>query len=75
MVIVCAPKDEKYYGFVGHVVISFDEDNLRLGYTFASENVDESDVLQDVPKGLSGLLLGDKGFITSLLKEPINSSD
>lgn len=65
----CAAKDEKYYGFEGHVLVSFD--GSICGYTFAAADIDERDVLQDMTAGLTGLLAGDKGFIRPLLKEEL----
>ncbi len=64
--LLCAAKDEKHYGFEGHIIISFD--GVICGYTFAAANIDERDVLQDMTTGLKGLLIGDKGFIRPLLK-------
>ncbi len=64
----CAAKDEVYYGFEGHIVINLA--GVISGYTFAPANVDERDVLQVLmTQGLSGLLIGDKGFIRPSLKE------
>jgi hypothetical protein len=65
----CAAKDEKYYGFEGHVVINYE--GVICGYTFAAANIDERDVLQDMTEGLSGFLLGDKGYIRPILKEEL----
>lgn len=62
----CAAKDEKYYGFEGHVVVNYE--GIICGYTFAAANIDERDVLQDMTAGLKGLLIGDKGFIRPLLR-------
>lgn len=69
----CAAKDEKYYGFEGHIVISFD--GVICGYTFAAANIDERDVLQDMTTGLKGLLIGDKGFIRPLLKAELANQE
>jgi len=41
-----AAKDEFYYGFEGHIIINFA--GVISGYTFASANSDERDVLQDM---------------------------
>jgi len=41
------------------------------GYTFASANIDERDVLQDMTQGLRGLLIGDKGYIRPSLEEEL----
>jgi hypothetical protein len=65
----CAAKDEKYYGFEGHVIINYE--GAICGYTFAAANIDERDVLQDMTEGLSGFLLGDKGYIRPILKEEL----
>ena len=62
----CAAKDEKYYGFEGHVVIS--GDGIITGYTFAAANVDERDVVEEITVDLEGLLIGDKGYIRPELK-------
>jgi hypothetical protein len=69
----CAAKDEKYYGFEGHVVINYE--GVICGYTFAAANIDERDVLQDMTEGLSGFLLGDKGYIRPILKEDLKKQE
>ena len=63
----CAAKDEHYYGFEGHLIVSFE--GVICRYTFAAANIDERDVLEDMTEGLTGLLIGDKGFIRPSLKE------
>lgn len=65
----CAAKDEFYYGFEGHIIINFA--GVISGYTFAPANSDERDVLQDMTQGLSGLLIGDKGYIRPSLQEDL----
>ena len=65
----CAAKNEKYYGFEGHILIS--SEGAICGYTFAAANIDERDVLQDMTQGLRGLLIGDKGYIRPSLKEEL----
>ena len=66
----CAAKDEKYYGFEGHVLVSFD--GIICGYAIAAANVDERDVLPEMVAGLQGLLIGDKGYIRPKLKEELS---
>ena len=63
----CAAKDEKYYGFEGHLVVSFD--GVICGYTFAAANIDERDILPETSEGLYGLMIGDKGLIRPELKQ------
>jgi len=65
----CAAKDEYYYGFEGLVMVN--ADGVICGYTFASANIDERNVLQDMTDGIKGLLIGDKGFIRPLLKQEL----
>lgn len=62
----CASKSEYYYGFEGHLIVNLE--GVICGYTFAAANIDERDVLQDMTEDLSGLLIGDKGFIRPELK-------
>lgn len=63
----CAAKDEHYYGFEGHLMVRFE--GVICRYTFAAANIDERAVLEDMTEGLTGLLIGDKGFIRPSLKE------
>jgi hypothetical protein len=65
----CAAKDEKYYGFEGQVLVS--AEGVICGYTLAAANRDERDMLLDITQGLSGLLIGDKGYIRPSLKEEL----
>ena len=65
----CAAKDEKYYGFEGHVLIN--SEGVICCATFAAANIDERDVLQDLTDNLTGLLIGDKGYIRPVLKEEL----
>jgi hypothetical protein len=65
----CAAKDEKYYGFEGHVLISFE--GIICGYTFTAGNVDERDVLPEMAAGLHVLLIEDKGYIRPSLKQEL----
>jgi hypothetical protein len=67
----CAAKKHHYFGFRGHLVISFDGVVTACAVTAA--NVDERQATWDVIDNLAGQLLGDKGYIgqffASLLKE------
>lgn len=65
----CAAKDENYYGFEGHVVISFE--GIICGYALAAANVDERDVLPQMVEELKGLLIGDKGYIRPQLQQDL----
>ena len=69
----CAAKDETYYGFEGHLII--DSRGVLCGYTFANGSIDERDVVQDMTADISGLLIGDKGYIRPLLSEELKWQD
>jgi hypothetical protein len=65
----CAAKDEKYYGFEGHLIIS--SQGIITGATFADASIDERDVVQDMTDDISGLLIGDKGYIRPVLSQEL----
>lgn len=65
----CAAKDEKYYGFEGHLMTS--DEGVICGQTFAMANIDERDVVQDIVGNIQGMLIGDKGYIRPQLKEEL----
>jgi hypothetical protein len=69
----CAAKDEKYYGFEGHLII--DSRGVICGYTFANASIDEREVVQDMTADIRGLLIGDKGYIRPLLSEELKWQD
>lgn len=62
----CAAKDEKYFGFKGHLLMS--SHGVPLSFTMAAANIDERDVLPELVEGLKGLLIADKGLIRPELK-------
>ena len=63
----CAAKQEKYYGFKGHITINFS--GMITGYTFAPANCDERDVAPEITQGIHGLLGTDKGYLRPELKQ------
>jgi len=65
----CASKDEKYYGFKGHLLISPHGATKALSVT--SANIDERDVLPEVTYGLTGDVIADKGLIRPFLYEEL----
>lgn len=65
----CASKQERFYGFRGHIVIS--SSGVITSATFTGANIDERDVCPGLVGNLKGLLLGDKGFIRPRLKEEL----
>jgi len=65
----CATKQERYYGFRGHIVIS--SIGIVTAATFAAANIDERDVCPELLGRLRGLALGDKGYIRPSLQEEL----
>lgn len=62
-------KDEKYYGFRGHLVISLK--GVITGFSLTPANASERDCVWDVTGGISGLLIGDKGYLSSSLQQDL----
>lgn len=65
----CAAKDEKYFGFKGHLVTY--TSGLILSYEIAAANIDERDVLPELTHNYKGLMIVDKGLIRPSLKEEL----
>ena len=63
----CAAKDEKYYGFKGHLLISMD--GIPTAYTFASAEIDERVFIPELVDKIRGLVIADKGLIDFKLQE------
>ena len=67
----CAAKDEKYYGFHGHLLIS--AEGIITGFSLTAANVSEREALWDLTTGIKGLLIGDKGYLSSSLQCDLSS--
>lgn len=62
----CAAKDESFYGFRGHLCISFN--GVITGCAVTPANGDEREALWEVTQPLQGLLIGDKGYLSQPLQ-------
>jgi len=69
----CATKQERYYGFKGHIVIS--SIGVVTAAICAAANKDEKDVCPELMEKIQGLMLGDKGYIRPELKEILAKQD
>lgn len=67
----CAAKNEKYYGFKGHILISLT--GVITDCTLTAANEDERDALPDLLQGIHGLVIGDKGYISKAMHEELLS--
>lgn len=65
----CAAKDEKFYGFRGHLSISLR--GVITGFTITAANADEREALWETVESTRGLLIGDKGYLNTLLKQDL----
>lgn len=66
----CAAKDEKYYGFRGHLVIS--SEGVITGFSLTSANASEREALWEIIHEITGLLIGDKGYLSSSLQNDLS---
>jgi hypothetical protein len=62
----CAAKDERYFGFKGHIMIT--QHGNAVAYELAAANIDERDIVPEITTKLRGMLLADKGLIRPELK-------
>jgi hypothetical protein len=69
----CASKQEHYFGFHGHVVTNLRDEIVAFALTPA--NVDERLVVRNWFGLITGLLIGDKGFISKDLDEECDAID
>jgi hypothetical protein len=65
----CAAKDEVYYGFHGHLLIS--DCGVITGFSLTPANGSEREALWDVISPINGLLIGDKGYICQELSKDL----
>ena len=65
----CAAKDEKYYGFKGHLVIS--SEGVITGFSLTPANGSERDALWETASHITGLLIGDKGYLGADLQRDL----
>lgn len=57
----CASKKKHFYGFQGHLLI--DARGIPVALQLTAANIDERDAAYDFLGNISGMLLGDKGYI------------
>jgi hypothetical protein len=65
----CAAKDQVYYGFRGHLVVS--AIGVITGFTLTPANGSEREAVWDIIGGIRGLLIGDKGYIDGELGQQL----
>jgi len=65
----CAAKKQHYYGFHGHLLIS--SLGVITAFTLTPANGNERDCLWELTQNISGLVIGDKGYLSSALQEEL----
>jgi hypothetical protein len=69
----CASKNEVYYGFKGHMVIT--GSGLISSLMITPANIEEHQPVEELLKGMRGIVVGDKGFISNNLKTRLKKSN
>lgn len=67
----CAAKKQTYYGFHGHLLISVT--GVITGFSLTPANGSEREALWDIVSPISGLLIGDKGYLSKPLQEELRT--
>jgi len=62
----CAAKKQYYYGLHGHLMITFD--GVITAWTVTPAAGDEREALWDLTDGVQGLVIGDKGYLSTFLQ-------
>jgi Transposase DDE domain len=65
----CAAKDEKFYGFRGHLSVS--ASGVITGFTLTAANGDEREAVWEILSQIQGMLIGDKGYISQDLRHAL----
>jgi hypothetical protein len=69
----CAAKDEKFYGFRGHLCISLN--GVITGFAVSPANGDEREAVWEITRQIQGLLIGDKGYLSQPLQLALAALD
>ena len=62
----CAAKQQIYYGFHGHLLVT--ETGIITSFCLTPANGSEREALWDLVPSIEGLLIGDKGYLSAPLK-------
>ena len=67
----CAAKQQFYYGFHGHLLIS--ATGVITGFSLTPANGSEREALWDMVQTIHGLLIGDKGYLSAPLQQELRA--
>lgn len=62
----CPSKNQVYYGFKGHLLIT--ASGVVSAFMVTAANIEEHRTIEELSEGFKGLIIGDKGFISEALK-------
>lgn len=65
----CASKQQRYYGFKGHLVTNFN--GVITDFTLTQAHTDEREAMWDITSNIQGQLLGDKGYLSEHQQEEL----
>jgi hypothetical protein len=65
----CAAKDEHYFGFKGHIMITMD--GVAKSYEIAQANIDEREILKELSRAAPGDVIADKGLLGIEFKDEL----
>lgn len=65
----CAAKEQIYYGFHGHLLIS--ASGVITAFSLTPANGSEREALWDMVNMIHGLLIGDKGYLSTALQQEL----
>jgi Transposase DDE domain len=69
----CAAKKQTYYGFHGHLLIS--GTGVITGFTLTPANGNEREALWEISDSVTGLVIGDKGYLSTSLQQELLTQD
>lgn len=67
----CAAKQQTYYGFHGHLLIT--ATGVITSFTLTAANASEREALWEMVQMIHGLLIGDKGYLSAALEQELQS--
>lgn len=67
----CASKGEHYYGFKGHLVMSYH--GVITGITLTPASSGEREAAFEITENIQGFMLGDKGYLGQIFKQDLQA--
>jgi Transposase DDE domain len=65
----CAAKQQTYYGFHGHLLMT--TTGVITGFSLTAANASEREALWEMVQMIHGLLIGDKGYLSASLQQAL----